>query len=60
MSYSFNNPCYNCKKSKGENPCEDAKKIRAAMDSIHQSNDGTHQGAGEVLLMCVRIKNEYC
>jgi hypothetical protein len=63
MSYSFNNPCYWCKKNrtevngvKNENVlCGDAKKIQDAINAIHMSNDGTHQGSGEVLLMCTKI-----
>lgn len=63
MSYSFNNPCYNCKKNysevngvKNENPCKDAEKINSAIYGIHQSGDGSHQGSGEVLLMCTRVE----
>lgn len=59
MSYSFNNPCFNCKKLAGQNPdgeCKDAEKIREAIASIHMSNDGTHKGSGEILLMCTKVE----
>jgi hypothetical protein len=62
MSYSFNNPCSNCKKSKievngvvNEKPCKDAQKIQEAVSLIHSSNDGSHQGGGEILMMCCRV-----
>jgi len=61
MSYSFNNPCYNCKKNKievdgitNENQCKDAEKIANAISEIHMSNDGSHQGSGEIVLMCTK------
>jgi hypothetical protein len=58
MSYTFNNPCWNCKKHNNENPCKDEAKIRAAINEIHGATDGSHQGAGEVLLMCCKQDTE--
>lgn len=60
MSYSFSNPCYNCKKyvnmdNNPENPCKDEEKIRTAIDSIHASRDGSHQGCGKIVLMCCKM-----
>ena len=55
MSYSFNNPCYCCQKSK--EGCEDSKKIQDAIYSIHTSTDGSHQGSGAVQMMCVKINS---
>jgi hypothetical protein len=58
MSYSFNNPCYLCAKSKDAvNPCKDAEKVQESISKIHCSTDGSHQGSGEVLLMCCKVKN---
>lgn len=62
MSYSFNNPCFNCKKAysevngvTNENVCKDPEKIRNAVNDIHMANDGSHQGSGEILIMCTKI-----
>lgn len=52
MSYSFNNPCFNCEK---QGDCKDAEKIAEAIRAIHMSNDGTHKGSGELLLMCTKV-----
>lgn len=62
MSYSYMDPCYNCRKSKteidgvvNENPCKDSEKIRTAINDIHMSTDGSHQGSGTVVLSCAKI-----
>ena len=55
MSYTFNNPCLNCLKRK---ECKDAEKIREGINHIHMDSDDTHKGAGEVLLMCIRMRPE--
>jgi hypothetical protein len=65
MSYVFNNPCYNCKKSNQvysdpvnnvHGPCKDEEKIRQAITNIHLAMDGSHQGSGEILMMCVEVE----
>ena len=59
MSYSFNNPCWNCEKLAGQNPdgeCKDTEKLREAINRIHCDNDGSHKGSGEILLMCSKVK----
>lgn len=55
MSYSFNNPCYQCAKNA---QCKDAQKIQEAVYQIHNSNDGTHLGSGQILMMCVNLKQK--
>ena len=62
MSYVITNPCYNCKKQPqsvggvtNEHPCKDLHKIMDAIQNIHNSNDGSHQGAGQVILFCAKI-----
>ena len=62
MSYGITNPCYNCKKQAqsvggvpNDNPCKDLQKVMDAVNAIHNSNDGTHQGAGQVILLCTKI-----
>lgn len=54
MSYSFNCPCWNCTK---KNQCKDAAKIQTGISHIHNDNDGTHMGAGMVIMMCCRLTN---
>jgi hypothetical protein len=54
MSYSFNAPCYNCRKKE---ECQDYEKIRKAINEIHQDQE-THKGAGEVVMMCVRLEQK--
>ncbi len=60
MSYSFNNPCWNCLKhpnAGAENPCKDEEAIRHAVDEIHERTfEEGHQGSGEIVLMCFKIK----
>ena len=48
--YSLQVQCYVCSKMLA---CEDVKKLREAVDKIHQSNDGTHLGAGNITMQCV-------
>ena len=55
MSYSFNNPCYQCAKNV---ECKDAQKIQESVYQIHNSNDGTHLGSGQILMMCVNLKQK--
>jgi hypothetical protein len=63
MSYSFNNPCWNCQKHQKhqnidgvENPCKDEETIRNAINDIHQRTfEQGHKGSGEVLLMCSKM-----
>lgn len=57
MSYSFNNPCWNCKKHPD---CTDAKKVQDAVTDIHSDPKGLndeagHCGSGEIILMCTRL-----
>ncbi len=49
MSYSFINPCYYCEK---KDSCKDREKIQEAIYDIHQSNDGSHMGSGQIILSC--------
>jgi hypothetical protein len=59
MSYSFMNPCNNCQRRDGENPCKDMEKIQEAINNIHMSRDGSHQGSGNVVLCCYKCKYKY-
>jgi hypothetical protein len=60
MSYSFNNPCWNCKKhqnldNSNPSPCKDEEEIREAIEVIHsRTYEQGHQGSGEIVLMCCR------
>lgn len=61
MSYSFNNPCWNCQKHQNingvENPCKDEETLRLAINDIHNKTfEEGHQGSGEIVLMCSKLK----
>jgi len=54
MSWSFNNPCWNCEKVlTEENPdgCKDAFRIQESINKLHADNDG-HKGCGEIVMSC--------
>lgn len=55
MSYSFNNPCFNCEKKE---QCTDREKVQEAVNKIHENccDQGGHLGSGEILLMCTRCR----
>ena len=56
MSYGLTTPCWNCKNwTDPEKPCQDSRKITQAIAEIHSSTDGSHQGAGSVILSCHKI-----
>lgn len=55
MSYSEIAPCWNCGKKgdqEGTGKCTDLLKIQEAMNKIHSTTDGGHQGSGSIILMC--------
>jgi hypothetical protein len=52
MSYSVIAPCYYCEK---KNSCKDLEKVQSAVNSIHNSNDGSHLGSGSVIISCVKM-----
>ena len=60
MSYSLTAPCWHCIKRVSEkNPegCTDYDQIQEAVNKIHSTTDGHHQGSGTILLGCERQKS---
>ena len=58
LSYSLNDPCYNCNKKEN---CTDKQDLRDAIDKIHAkglSNVSGHMGSGQVVLACVTQNKE--
>jgi hypothetical protein len=52
MSYSVIAPCYCCEK---KHSCKDLEKVQSAVVDIHNSNDGSHQGSGSIIISCNKM-----
>lgn len=54
MSYGVTQNCWNCEKSKGENPCSDLKNVMDSLKKIHE--DPNHKGSGNIIIMCSKLQ----
>ena len=52
MSYTLTTPCFACKKA---SECTDEKNIQQGVNVAHGSGQ-SHQGGGDVQLMCVHLE----
>lgn len=58
MSYIVNNPCWNCGKAVGNGGnCTDGQKLQEGVNAMY-TGDGTHQGAGQILLSCHSLEQK--